>query len=348
MHPSRENTSRVAINMLAVAAVTLALLSTRVRAFHDCVQPKSIYRRPGAGAALEALRRGDNLPLAALQKTAEAPLPGCAGGLCVGMHNGPHEGGPASYTVGNSQDGFIALYSTQRVPALPRNETGICYYLWTDLFMGDMSWGRMNQFVPQLILGDALDGSTGPPNYDPHYGHHYTWMFGAHYFFEIFDGSNVQAKAAYGDLYPTVEGETVFTSFVASEGAPGKGPVWTLEMGVVGDASRTSRIVIDQPYMGFGASWPVPTTRWDELNYTNICINACWEIYGGIDPDHLPSSGTTYDLKITRGAGQTYPWATQWDRDEGAGTCFADAIAETHTALEQHVYWTIETQGTMM
>jgi hypothetical protein len=173
-------------------------------------------------------------------------------------------------------------------------------------------------------------------------------MFGAHYFFEIFDGSNVQAKAAYGDLYPTVEGETVFTSFVASEGAPGKGPVWTLEMGVVGDASRTSRIVIDQPYMGFGASWPVPTTRWDELNYTNICINACWEIYGGIDPDHLPSSGTTYDLKITRGAGQTYPWATQWDRDEGAGTCFADAIAETHTALEQHVYWTIETKGTMM
>lgn len=43
------------------------------------------------------------------------------------------------------------------------------------------------QFVPQLILGNALDGSTGPPNYTPTFGEHKSWMFAAHYFFEVFN-----------------------------------------------------------------------------------------------------------------------------------------------------------------
>ena len=47
----------------------------------------------------------------------------------------------------------------------------------------------MNQFVPQLILGSALDGSSGAPEYRPHYGEHPTWMFGAHYFFETLNAS---------------------------------------------------------------------------------------------------------------------------------------------------------------
>ena len=266
-------------------ASSLALLASSAAAFHDCVQPKarewpysgrdepatrSLFRAPGAGAAVEALRRGDRAPLEAL--AAAAPPPGCAGGLCVGMHGGPHEGGSASYPAGSEATGWTSLYSTMRVPAPPRNASGICYYLWSDVFMGDMSWGRMNQFVPQLILGDALDGSSGAPSYDPHYGHHDTWAFGAHYFFEVFDGSNVQAKAAYGELYPAAEGETLFTSFAASAGP--FGPSWTLQMGVIGDASRTSTVVVDQPYMGLGATWPVPTTSWSELNYTNVSNSA--------------------------------------------------------------------------
>lgn len=91
--------------------------------------------------------------------------------------------------------------------------------------------------------------------------------------FEIFDGTSVDAKAAYGDLYPAAEGETLYTSFVASPGP--FGPSWTLEMGVVGDSSRTSKVVVDQPYMGLGAKWPVPSVSWSELNFTNICINSC-------------------------------------------------------------------------
>ena len=55
---------------------------------------------------------------------------------------------------------------------------GICYYIWTDIFFGDMSNGRMNQFVPQLILGNALDGSSGAPAYKPKWGEHKSYSFG--------------------------------------------------------------------------------------------------------------------------------------------------------------------------
>ena len=36
------------------------------------------------------------------------------------------------------------------------------------------------QFVPQLILGSALDSSSGPPDYKPAWHTHTTWAFGAH------------------------------------------------------------------------------------------------------------------------------------------------------------------------
>ncbi len=54
----------------------------------------------------------------------------------------------------------------------------------------------MNQFVPQLILGSALDGSSGPPAYTPHWGEHATWAFGAHYFFETFNETSGKVRGA--------------------------------------------------------------------------------------------------------------------------------------------------------
>ena len=83
----------------------------------------------------------------------------------------------------------------------------------------------MNQFVPQLILGNALDGTSGPPDYKPHWGHHETYMFGAHYFFEHTNGSG----AAYGKLFPAYVGETLYTSFtqVRSASSPGGPPATT-------------------------------------------------------------------------------------------------------------------------
>ena len=86
-------------------------------AFHDCVQP-TLGRRlpPGFGSS------------------AHAPSPAnCSGGLCVGMHNGPHEGGAAAYPVGDAMTGYTSVYSTMIVPALPAKMDGICYYIWTDV-----------------------------------------------------------------------------------------------------------------------------------------------------------------------------------------------------------------------
>jgi hypothetical protein len=70
---------------------------------------------------------------------------------------------------------------------MPAKIDGICYYIWTDIFFGDMGYGSMNQFVPQLILGNALDSSSGPPDYKPAWGMHKKWAFAAHYFFEVFN-----------------------------------------------------------------------------------------------------------------------------------------------------------------
>ena len=201
----------------------------------------------------------------------------------------------------------------------------------------------MNQIVPQLLLGSVLNGSTGPPLYNPTWGTTATWLFGAHYFFECYNASTdaVDAKAAYGTLHPATTGETLYTNFTAAEGP--FGPSWLVTMGVVGDAARVSTLRIDQPYMGLGVDWPQPTVSWGERNYSNVCINACWEIYGGVDLAHMPSSGAAYDVAITRGAGQTYPWVRQWDEDEGAhSTCFSSTIAERDTPREQHVAWRID------
>eukprot|EP01047_Picozoa_sp_COSAG01_P140668 COSAG01_NODE_71611_length_255_cov_0.826923_1_plen_55_part_10 len=49
--------------------------------------------------------------------------------------------------------------------------------------------------VPQLILGNALDGSSGAPAFKPKWGEHKTWSFGAHYFFETY---NVSSNSTVG------------------------------------------------------------------------------------------------------------------------------------------------------
>ena len=73
-----------------------------------------------------------------------------------------------------------------------------------------------------------------------------------------------------------------------------------------------------------------------------MCINSCWEIYGGVDPAHLPSSGTNYHVDIRRGPKQTYPWISQWDEDEGGNrTCFGSNITESHSAIMQTLLWNI-------
>jgi len=201
--------------------------------------------------------------------------------------------------------------------------------------------------VPQLILGNALDGSSGAPDYKPKWGEHKTWMFGAHYFFEINNQTTGQAegKAAYGKLFPAKSGEKLFTSFTATPGATAAdGPVWTLRMGAVDDPSRLSEVVVDAPYMGIGKTWPgkLKSSSWAEQNYTNLCVNSCWELYGAVDRAHLPSSGAEYDIQVVKPSAAAFPWMAQWDEDEGKGrTCASSKISESHNDTVQHVLWDI-------
>lgn len=267
----------------------------------------------------------------------------CAGGLCVGMRNGPHEGGNASYPVLWNGANATFVRSTMTVPGLPELIDGITYYVWTDIFFGDVGRGRMNQMVPQLILGSALDGSSGPPDYQPKWGDHETWVFGSHYYFEIessSDGNKTESHAAYGEMHPAYPGEELFTTFELSPGGDGmdvKSPKWTLTMGVVNDDERVSTLVIDRPYMGLGAEWEgEPSVSWTETNYQNICINACWELYGADDSAHLPSSGAQYFLEIQQPRPQSYCF-TSWEQDEGNGVCPSSSIGEKHDEQTQYV-----------
>ena len=113
-------------------------------------------------------------------------------------------------------------------------------------------------------------------------------------------------------------------------------PKWTLTMGVVGDDTRVSKLVIDRPYMGMGVDWEKPTTSWAEPPYRHMCINACWELYGASDAAHLPSSGAQYNLSIQQPIPNSFDFTT-WERDEGNGKCPSCEVKESHDKGIQNV-----------
>ncbi|CAB9507229.1 expressed unknown protein [Seminavis robusta] len=324
--------------LVSVFLTTSSVCLSTSWAFHDCIE-----------ASVQMRQRRENHVGFLAGRSPLLTSPPCAGGICVGMKNGPHQGGNASYPVAWNGINGTFVHSTMTVPEYPRKLDGITYYLWTDIFFGDGGLGRMNQFVPQLLLGDVLDGSSGYPDYKPSWKHHDTWVFGAHYFFETWNATSnrTNAHAAYGKLYPTFPGETLYTSFQLLTQNPHSSnkddiitPQWILTMGVVGDQTRVSRLVVDQPYMGMGAHWQNPTTSWLEPSYQNMCINACWEIYGAFNAAHLPSSGGHYNLTIAQPSSNNneakYNF-TYWVRDEGNGVCPWCKVTESHKDAVQTV-----------
>jgi hypothetical protein len=294
------------------------------------------------------------------------------------MTNGPHQNGNASYPIAWNGTTGTRLESYMVVPEYPQNLTAttttnddddddddfkdITSYIWTDIFVGDESYGRMNQLVPQLILGSALDGSTGPPNYKPKWNTvHTKWMFGSHYFFEIWnpDTQKIVSHAAYGKLYNVNPGEILFTKFElvslssSSLSSSSLSPAWVLTMSVVGDPLRTSVLRIDQPYMGLGARWKdKPSVSWLESNFRNMCINACWELYGATNIGRLPipAYSTTYHLNIQQprtnnnnnSNNNDYYNFTTWEQDEGNGMCPSCQVSEVHTYQNQDVFIQID------
>jgi len=145
----------------------------------------------GAASALAA-RQPRSAQRAPFAKPAAAD--DCKAGLCGGM---------ARYPVAPG----IKFYSTFNVPGLPLNQSAIendvTFFIYQNVFFdggkGVCEQCKMNQFVNQLMLGQPLYGSTGPPAYDPLWMPVTTWIFAAQYFMEVYD--NNTAKAAAGDWY---------------------------------------------------------------------------------------------------------------------------------------------------
>ena len=169
---------------------------------------------------------------------------------------------------------FSAVFD---VPGLPTNTTvygdsTFCHYIYFNIFFPNDSpsgYGIYNQFVPQVMLGDALSGSSGPPSYEPRWNTFRSYFFQAQYFFAFVDpASNATVlKAVVGETYPVAPGERTWTSFTRRNYS------WYLDMGVVGDTSRTSTVVAPTPYMGLLAPH---TTSWSEAIYDNVHVNSCW------------------------------------------------------------------------
>lgn len=193
----------------------------------------------------------------------------------------------------------------------------------------------MNQFVPQLMLGNALANSTNHPKYNPHWIKLDTWHIGAQYSmglcvknetypdgFEC-DRQTWLAKAATGKLVPVEPGEVVEASFELVEKENNAGAKvhwsnssleWHLCISVVdGGPDRLSEVVSDRPFMGLVQS----TSSWNEDIYDNVYVGSCLENYGMVSGDNYPPEWQI-DIKVRS------PDAGSWWRDfrlEGQNSC---------------------------
>jgi len=84
-----------------------------------------------------------------------------------------------------------SFQSTFEVPPLPEyfDTESMTYYDYFNIYFDGAyqpKGGKFNQFVPQLMLGNALAQSTGPPKYDPIWVQLDSWHFGAQYFMGIY------------------------------------------------------------------------------------------------------------------------------------------------------------------
>eukprot|EP00729_Bicosta_minor_P029959 gene29959-29030_t len=198
----------------------------------------------------------------------------------------------------------------------------------------------MNQFVPQLMLGNPLDGSKGPPDYVPEWHKHTSWCFGAQYFFELFNQTKnaTQAHAATGTTFNCTPGETIFTEFTLS-----KDWVWTLQMGVKGDKTRLSTVVAKQPFMGMIAD---QTSSWSEDVYSKAWSNTCWELYGIKGPDDYPPSNMRYTVEISTDKPGSIKWSDWSTRQPTCPGHPVINISTSSTPAMQTIIWDINRTST--
>jgi len=150
--------------------------------------------------------------------------------------------------------------------------------------------------------------------------------------------ANGTAKAAAGPWFNCSERDVLWTEYALDESW-----AWTLSIGVVGDPSRTSALVVPTPFMGLLRS---ETSSWQEPAYAVAHYNSCWELYG-VAPygsTHYPSTASVYDLRTTLGPAQApIAWQTHWT-DVEAATCPGapkSTFLEIHNTTQQDVIQSI-------
>lgn len=239
----------------------------------------------------------------------------------------------------------VSFSGTFNVPELPTlidvTDPSFCHYIYFNIFFPNYQpqGGIYNQFVPQLLLGNALSSSSGPPHYTPSWGNYSTWYFSSQYFFALNTSEypGLSYHAVTGAIFPASAGEVLWTRMDYDTASLS----WTLSMGVEGDASRTSVVVVPQPFMGLLH----PSASWGDDTYSMAHVNSCWELYGIQEPGNWPSSGSGFEMDV----GVVQPGAIPWNPDWSNGStmdCPGEPSnvtwREAHNDSAQQVFWDVQ------
>jgi hypothetical protein len=263
----------------------------------------------------------------------------CGGHLCSGY---------AEYPVADDGLGPTRFSARFTVPGLPLAPTpsdpDFCHYIYFNIFFPNYAppGAVYNQFVPQLMLGNALSGSSGAPGYAPSWGNFSSYVFQAQYFFALLDAATNATvfKAATGPTFPAAPGEDLWTAMDLDTSTPSW--AWTLRMGVVGDAARTSTLAVPAPFMGLLAP---ATASWREAAYSQVHVNSCLELYGLASPGGWPSTGSAFDMRVTAGAPGAIAWATNFSNGSTIPNCSGapsrHGTTEAHSAAQQNITWAV-------
>ena len=212
----------------------------------------------------------------------------------------------------------------------------------------------MNQFVPQLELGEALCGSTGAA------GGYQTgacsivdplrqWVIQSQYFFGVLNHSGVAdpsgvswtGHAVTGETIPVFPGETVVTNFTQLQNG-----TWLLQYSVdvsspgpggpiPGRGNVMSVVQVDHPYMN-------PDLDWLHPDFNHTLAGACNEVYNLQPRKGDVARPLEMNISIIDGAPtQDANWMVDWQVNEGLPQCvsgFADISLLTSYERGANVY----------
>jgi hypothetical protein len=110
-------------------------------------------------------------------------------------------------------------------------------------------------------------------------------------------------------------------------------------MGVKGDPTRLSTVVVEKPFMGLLPA--DQTASWSEDVYSKAWSNTCWELYGVATAGDYPPTDMFYTINITTATPGSIPWGT-WTTQQPSCPGHPDiTIATVETPSSQVVQWNI-------